>query len=114
MICTSCHTDDGTGGISTEGLTVEAVALLCKEWKCTECLNVLMRGKAREAAEHFRGTCASIETSEYADFLNDAAFCAELDSEVMCCEGCGWWCETGEFGETGVCEDCDPEEEADD
>lgn len=66
---------------------------------------------AKLAAAHFLGTCNSLETSDFQELTDNAEFCAVLDDEVMCCEGCGWWVESGEIGETGVCFDCDPDPE---
>lgn len=32
---------------------------------------------------------------------------ALLDDQVMMCEDCNWWCETGELNDDQVCIDCE-------
>jgi len=34
----------------------------------------------------------------------------QLDSIVLLCDGCGWWCEADEMDEEGFCEDCRDDE----
>jgi hypothetical protein len=38
---------------------------------------------------------------------------ATIDSEIFCCDNCGWWCEVSESNEDGpnqICDDCNDED----
>ncbi|AHJ10739.1 hypothetical protein P106B_56 [Rhizobium phage vB_RglS_P106B] len=66
-----------------------------------------------EIAEELRGTCQTLtivlENNDMDGMDNDAAFCAELDSLVFCCERCDWWHEQSEMSdkfEAWICEEC--------
>lgn len=64
-----------------------------------------------EVAHELLGTCKSLEsviTEE--EFLN-SKFLQALDEEVLECETCGWWCESGEMDEEGNCNDCSTEDD---
>lgn len=65
---------------------------------------------ARIAAERLEGSCQGIANlgEEFEALENDAAFCAELDQLVFCCEQCNWWFEQSEMaeGDDWICESC--------
>lgn len=66
------------------------------------------------AADSLLGTCKRLEDAlesefgeEGADLSNfDTKLLCELDDVTMPCEGCGWWCETGELDGYQICNDC--------
>ncbi len=66
-----------------------------------------------EVIEGLRGTCRSIHELEHDGeaLEDDPAFCARLDDELRLCDQCGWWAETHEVNDDGVCADCEPSED---
>lgn len=70
---------------------------------------------AQKVATALSGSCGSISAMldryEYDPALEmDIVFCAELDSEVFCCEQCGWWDELSEMSDVEhICVDCEGE-----
>ncbi len=77
-----------------------------------------------EIVEDLQGTCKSLDnilewhgltledfSEEQEDELNQA-----IDNSIFLCEGCGWWCEQGDYAEDSVntqglelCSDCGEE-----
>lgn len=71
------------------------------------------RDKMLRVAEYLSGTCKSLEDgleSEFGEGVDVIEFDIELlrtlDDQVMCCEGCQWWCETHDLDDNQLCEDC--------
>lgn len=67
----------------------------------------------RKVADELCGTCKSADDVIEEHFGEgvtltdlDMLLLHELDDITMQCEGCGWWCETGELDDDQVCEDC--------
>lgn len=76
------------------------------------------REKMSRVAEGLLGTCKSVDDALCEIFGNDVdltdfetPLLEHLDDQVMCCEECGWWFETGELNDDQVCTDCAPEED---
>lgn len=77
------------------------------------------RAKVIQAGECLLGTCKSADTVIQEVFgdedltLTDLAMplLEALDDLTMCCEACGWWCETGFLNDNQVCNDCEPEDD---
>ena len=67
------------------------------------------REMAIKTADRLRGTCEGMTEEENDMVYNMDHFAEELDDIVMCCETCGWWCDTHELDEHQVCEDCQKE-----
>lgn len=65
-----------------------------------------MEARAREVAEDLLGTCKNLDDHSIEEERNNSDFCAALDEQVLKCETCGWWCETGEICKEGHCDDC--------
>lgn len=72
-----------------------------------------MRERAREVADEIAGSCRRLNAVATTEEVNNAEFCAELDSLVFECDGCGWWCwaEEESNAEPGNCDECAPEPE---
>ena len=72
------------------------------------------REKIRRVAEILQGSRKGLDDvlqevfeDEDLDMMQvDLALLRELDDQVMECDGCGWWCETGELDDDQVCGDC--------
>lgn len=71
--------------------------------------------------EDLLGTCQSVEDALQKQFGEDVelhdfetSLLEELDDQTMCCEECGWWCETGFLNDEQVCIECCPDKEDDD
>lgn len=73
-------------------------------------------------AEALQGTCLRLEdalTHQFGDDSGDEVDVAEfdiellrvLDDQVMECEGCQWWCETGDLNGEQMCSDCAQEDD---
>lgn len=67
------------------------------------------KAKIAEMAERLEGTCNSLNdelnsTFGDEDLSTDAAL--YLDSLVMECEQCNWWCEPSELNDDQICADC--------
>lgn len=81
-------------------------------------------------AEDLQGTGKLLDqaicdiTDEEAEGLDEIenwqALCDRVDQLVFLCEGCGWWCEVGDYAEIqenpngDVCSNCGPDEEEED
>lgn len=70
-----------------------------------------------EIVQHLNGSCNSLtQTLDLfgAEYLeDDMEFLEYLDSEIFCCETCGWWSELSELGHNEsaqTCIDCEREE----
>lgn len=69
--------------------------------------------RAEEVADKLLGSVADLLDYATVEERDDAEFCAALDQLVMLCDGCGWWCETGEMDTAGahaICEQCQDEQ----
>lgn len=62
--------------------------------------------RAQEVGHDLLGTCAMLEQFATPEEIADRAFCAALDEQVMECQCCGWWCESGEMNDDQHCEEC--------
>lgn len=72
------------------------------------------RAKINKVAETIEGTCRSLDDVvqevfedpelEFTDLPQELL--EALDDMTMQCEGCGWWCETGDLDDDQVCGDC--------
>lgn len=80
--------------------------------------NAENREKMDRVAEFLLGTCMSVddglqkifgEDVELTDF--ETSLLEYLDEQTMCCEQCGWWCESHELNDDQVCRECAPEED---
>lgn len=73
--------------------------------------------KVEELIESLKGTCQSI--SQILSLIHEEMFEEDLsyedleaiDSEIFCCETCGWWWEISECADENVCLECHEEEE---
>jgi hypothetical protein len=76
-----------------------------------------MSERIQEIIEQLNGSCTSLgEACEQRGMDQEELTqteLAELDSQIFCCEVCGWWCESGEQSENElhqhreVCTDCE-------
>lgn len=73
-----------------------------------------------EVVEDLEGSCMCITDSIDVDDLGNPnkyplSFFEELDSHILLCEVCGWWCRVGEGISTidgeAICNDCLNEKE---
>jgi hypothetical protein len=77
--------------------------------------------KMDRVAEYLRGTCKSLEEGLATEFGEDGTDILEFDTEllrrlddqILECQGCNWWCETGEVNDDTLCTDCAPEDSED-
>lgn len=74
--------------------------------------------KLQELIDTLRGTCAGLaETCEHMGFMEDdltQSQLEEIDDQIFCCEGCGWWDEISELSDTEaqLCRDCAEDNES--
>ena len=60
------------------------------------------------------GTSDELEymMEEYLDMgFDEDALTTKIDSQIWCCEQCGWWVEVCDTNEDGICRDCEPDED---
>lgn len=61
-------------------------------------------------AQHLLGTCLGLEEAmEILNLIDEDFNLEEVDEQIMCCDGCGWWFEAGlVINEDGYnfCPDC--------
>lgn len=76
--------------------------------------NVENRAKMLQIADEIQGTSRNIDDlveEHFGDGVQlidlDIQLLELLDDQVMECQGCSWWCETGELNDDQVCSDCD-------
>ena len=79
------------------------------------------KAKITQVAEDLRGTCKSLDEAFQVEFGEDVdpmnasiELLRHLDDQVMLCDCCGWWVETSDINDAGVCIDCACTEEDDD
>lgn len=61
-----------------------------------------VQARAQALADELLGTCDGLPEH----VLDDGDLASALDELVLCCECCGWWCESHEIDDRGNCEDC--------
>lgn len=79
------------------------------------------RNKMVAVAERLRGSAGSVDEALQAEFGNEdltltdfsRELLLDLDEQVLECEQCGFWGDSGPFDD-GICEDCQDENEDDD
>lgn len=65
-----------------------------------------MSARAQEVADALLGTAESLEKYATQEEREDRAFLERLDELVTECTQCGWWVETHEIDDDGVCAEC--------
>lgn len=75
------------------------------------------RAKMLQIADAIQGTSRNIDDLVEEHFGEgvgmidlDIQLLELLDDQVMECQACNWWCETGELNDDQVCSDCDDDE----
>lgn len=72
------------------------------------------RAKLFEVAGDLQGTAQDLDTVLENHGLTFVGLTVQealqLDSIVLLCDGCGWWCEADEMNEDAFCEDCADDE----
>ena len=69
--------------------------------------------KIIKVAEGIMGTCKNLDDfleDEFGEGISatdiDIELLRALDDITMECQGCGWWCETGDLNGDQTCSDC--------
>jgi hypothetical protein len=68
----------------------------------------------REIAEELQGTCGTLDAALEVHGIDidsvPVKLLQEIDEITIECPDCGWWCESSEMNEEGVCKDCSEDE----
>ena len=75
------------------------------------------QAKIIKVAEAIMGTCKNLDDfieDEFGEGITagdlDIELLRTLDDITMECQGCGWWCESGDLDDEQVCSDCNEDQ----
>ncbi len=57
--------------------------------------------KIQEEIDRLQGSCDNLDIEDWSQEQLE-----ELDSQIALCDCCGWWVESTELDDEGICEDC--------